>query len=835
MYYLCLQNIQTMSIKITDQLQLAYDFVQYTGEHIFLTGKAGTGKTTFLKTLKEKSPKRMVIVAPTGVAAINAGGVTIHSFFQISFGPQLPSQNNLAEAKKFNREKINIIRSLDLLVIDEISMVRADLLDAIDGVLRKFRNKNKPFGGVQVLMIGDLQQLSPVVKDNEWSLLQMHYDTMYFFSSKALRQTTFVSIELTHVFRQQDHAFISLLNKVRENRLDQDTLETLNKRHNPSFNPSTEEGYITLCTHNIQAQKINESKLQELKGKAIGFKASIEGSFPEYAYPTDFELTLKEAAQVMFVKNDLSEDKQFYNGKIGKITRIENDKVFVHCPGESAEIAVIPLQWENIKYTLDTTTNEISERIEGKFVQYPLKLAWAITIHKSQGLTFERAIIDAEASFAHGQVYVALSRCKTLEGIVLKTKISSRSIINDTTINGFTQQIEEKQPDNHSLTSCKQAYQLDLLCDLFQLHRIRYLLQTLTTVAEENKATLPEHSINYFTKLQETFQRESFSISLKFQTQIKELSVLETDLENNQTLQERVKKAADYFSQKLQINIIESLSKADLDIDNKAVRKQIQETVQKVETETSIKIACMNSCKTGFMVKAYLTARANAVLEKEKTSKPRKNKEIQSAEIPHPQLYNILRAWRNAHADELGLPAYHIFSQKVLFELVYYLPTNSKALKEINGMGTKKVSQFGSEILELINEYCLEKGIKKNEIPLQKEDETTSLKPNTKIDSKKVTLDLFKSGKKIHEIAQERMLAISTIETHLAHFIGTGEVDISLFLTDDILSKICAYFETAESKSVKTAREVLGEQFNYTELRFALKHMDYLTDTLSST
>jgi len=311
------------------QLELAYDFVQYTGQNIFLTGKAGTGKTTFLRSLKERSPKRMIVVAPTGVAAINAGGVTIHSFFQLSFAPQVGNESEMTKDQRYTKEKINIMRTLDLLVIDEISMVRADILDAIDRTLRRFKNRQKPFGGAQVLMIGDLQQLAPVIKNQEWGLLRREYDTAFFFSSKALKQFPYVSIELTEVFRQQDETFISLLNKVRENRLDESALVELNKRHIPDFTPGDEEGFITLCTHNISAHRINDAKLLELPGKKKSFKAEVQGKFPEYSYPTDFELVLKIGAQVMFVKNDSNPEKRFYNGKIGQITSIEDALIFV--------------------------------------------------------------------------------------------------------------------------------------------------------------------------------------------------------------------------------------------------------------------------------------------------------------------------------------------------------------------------------------------------------------------------------------------------------------------------------------------------------------------------
>lgn len=373
-----------------EQLDLALSFVQFTNKNIFLTGKAGTGKTTFLHNLKKSSQKRMAVVAPTGVAAINAGGVTIHSFFQLPFGPYIPG-NKSQPFKRFNRDKINLIRSLDLLVIDEISMVRADTLDGIDEVLRRYRDHSKPFGGVQLLMIGDLHQLSPVTRDDDWNILKDFYSNLYFFSSRALQKTELINIELKHIYRQADSTFIGLLNDVRNNKITQQVLDQLNKRYLPDFNPGDDEGYITLTTHNKTAQEINEQKLEGITTPSHRFKAVVQGDFPEFSYPTIFELEIKPGAQVMFVKNDPSRERIFYNGKIGRIQKIVNEVIYVKCPGESNEIAVEPLEWENIRYELNPDTKEVEEKKAGSFTQYPLKLAWAITIHKSQGLTFEKS------------------------------------------------------------------------------------------------------------------------------------------------------------------------------------------------------------------------------------------------------------------------------------------------------------------------------------------------------------------------------------------------------------------------------------------------------------
>ncbi|GHU67339.1 helicase [Bacteroidia bacterium] len=692
-------------------LELAANYVQFTGQHIFLTGKAGTGKTTFLHRLRENATKRMIVVAPTGVAAINAHGVTIHSFFQLSFGPQIGFDRMKPEQMRFSKEKINIIRSLDLLVIDEISMVRADLLDAIDWVLRRFRTKSKAFGGVQLLMIGDLQQLAPVVKDEERELLNQHYDTPYFFSSKAFRETSFVSIELTHVFRQQDDHFIEILNKVRENRLDVPALDALNQRYIPDFQPEEKDGYITLCTHNAQAARINESKLQALSGKEFHFTAKVVGSFPEYSYPTDFELILKENAQVMFVKNDTSPEKRFYNGKIGKITRIEDDLIYVLCSNEAEEIVVTPMLWENVKYELDTQTDAIREAVEGSFEQYPLKLAWAITIHKSQGLTFERAVIDAQSSFAHGQVYVALSRCKTLEGMVLRTPIRHRSIINDSTVSSFTQRIEQNQPDSVQLQSASIAYQHELLKELFTFTVFRNRILYLEKMASEHASILPKPTLDLLRHLFAPVQTEIIQVSENFQSHITRFLSEEADVEKNGALQERICSAAGYFVQKIQACISEKLVQVDSDIDNKTIKKQLNDGINRLDEDACIKIHCLQACSQGFRLIPFLQAKAVAAIEKEKPKETRKPLAIDSENIEHPELFNRLRSWRTSQANELNVPAYGVFSQRALYELIHYLPDDKKSLLKINGIGEKKYQQFGMEILTIIREYCEEKNL----------------------------------------------------------------------------------------------------------------------------
>ena len=438
------------------ELRHAWDFVEHTGISIFLTGKAGTGKTTFLRTLKEKSSKRSVIVAPTGVAAINAGGMTIHSFFQLPLSPFVP-EASIKNRFDYSKEKRKIMRTLDLLIIDEISMVRSDVLDAIDSVLRRFREHDKPFGGVQLLMIGDLQQLTPVVTPEEERLLQRYYDTPYFFGSKALRSINYVTIELMHVYRQQDDRFITLLNNIREGRVSETDLLKLNERYDPKFEPEVGSDYIRLTTHNRMAESYNDDQLRNLPSKACTFTAEVDGNFPEYNYPADFRLTLKRGAQVMFIRND--NNGRYYNGRIGHVTYLDNEKIQVLCPGDELEIEVQQETWENTKYTLNEKTRQIEAEVQGTFKQYPLRLAWAITIHKSQGLTFGHAIIDAQSSFAAGQVYVALSRCKTLEGLVLASPISSSAIINDSQVTNYiSHQTEEAAKSIKALPVLKEVF-----------------------------------------------------------------------------------------------------------------------------------------------------------------------------------------------------------------------------------------------------------------------------------------------------------------------------------------------------------------------------------------
>nr|WP_314518289.1 helix-turn-helix domain-containing protein [uncultured Prevotella sp.] len=606
------------------ELRHAWDFVEHTGISIFLTGKAGTGKTTFLRTLKEKSSKRSIIVAPTGVAAINAGGMTIHSFFQLPLSPFVP-EANFKNRFDYSKEKRKIIRTLDLLIIDEISMVRSDVLDAIDSVLRRFREHEKPFGGVQLLMIGDLQQLTPVVTPEDEVILQRYYDTSYFFGSKALRSISYVTIELTHVYRQQDEEFITLLNNIREGKVSETDLKKLNERFNPNFEPEVGSDYIRLTTHNKMAESYNEEQLHNLPSKACTFTAEADGNFPEYNYPADFKLTLKRGAQVMFIRND--NNGRYYNGRIGHVTHIDNEKILVLCPGDDKEIEVQQETWENTKYSLNEKTKQIEAEVQGTFKQYPLRLAWAITIHKSQGLTFEHAIIDAQSSFAAGQVYVALSRCKTLEGLILASPISSSAIINDNQVmNYISHQTEEAEKSIAALPTLKAEYYRQLLLELFSFTDLKACEDALYRVLTEYFYKYPKIITLHKMAIIDLDER-IMSISSKWKGIICNMT---TDQLHEDDFLQRVKKGALYFHSQLTeiFSHLLDMTKG-VQSNNKIAYKRFDNNYADLRQTYVVKHELLESIiEKGFSINGYLAAKQEAILNSlnEKTGRNRKNK-----------------------------------------------------------------------------------------------------------------------------------------------------------------------------------------------------------------
>ncbi|HLY68326.1 MAG TPA: helix-turn-helix domain-containing protein [Puia sp.] len=568
--------------------QMAVQFVNQTNKHIFLTGKAGTGKTTFLKYIKENSFKKTAVVAPTGVAAINAGGVTMHSFFQLPFGPFVPSQtnewnspvtnrHNLFKNIRFNHNKRELLRELELLIIDEISMVRADMLDAVDTILRHFRQQPLlPFGGLQVLYIGDLFQLPPVVNNDEWEkILKIHYSSPFFFDALVVKESPPVLIELKKIYRQNEAGFISILNNIRDKKTTVRDLEQLHQHYNPGFHPPENDHYITLTTHNTKAHEINQQKLRKLTGKLFEFKGELTGDFNEKSLPAAMLLQLKVGSQIMFIKNDKGEFRRYYNGKIGTISKIETDKIFVQFPGPKNEMEIEKETWKNVRYNYNSEKDFVDEEELGTFKQYPICLAWAITIHKSQGLTFEKAIIDAGDSFAPGQVYVALSRLISLEGLVLRSRIHPQSITTDERVLAFSKsemaedflELELKREQQIFVSrSMLQSFSMEKSVQRFQEHRDEYEHRT---IPDKGAAFIwAKNQLDNLVQLQ--------GVAVKFTRQLERV-LTNTEQDGYAHLHERINKGFEHFYSTLN-EILASLKKHIRDVSIKPrVKKYVAE------------------------------------------------------------------------------------------------------------------------------------------------------------------------------------------------------------------------------------------------------------------
>ncbi|MBN2486258.1 MAG: helix-turn-helix domain-containing protein [Bacteroidales bacterium] len=489
--------------------ELAARYINNTSRNVFLTGKAGTGKTTFLRNINQYTHKNTIVAAPTGIAAINAGGITLHSLFQLPFGAFVPgaaqfnknitfqvnTPKSLIESFQMNNNKRNLLRELELLIIDEVSMLRADLLDAIDTILRFVRRKKElPFGGVQLLFIGDLQQLPPVVNDEEWSLLSGYYAGIYFYNAWSLRQAPPLYIELETIYRQHDHVFINLLNNLRENKITTENINLLNSHFKPGFKAEGNEGHIHLTTHNRLADETNHQSLRKLKGRSFFYDAIIEDDFSEYLYPVEYTLELKEGAQVMFIKNDYSGAGRYFNGKIGTVSSLGDGEIVVSFSDGTQPATVDRYVWENKKYTLNPATNEIEEKIAGRFSHFPLRLAWAITVHKSQGLTFDKAIIDVSRAFAPGQIYVALSRLTSLDGLVLLTPLPSQLPPQDEGLSLFSRQKKELNELQTSLQTDANRYISEAVLNAFDFNNLTSGLKYhISTYDKDESKSIKQH------------------------------------------------------------------------------------------------------------------------------------------------------------------------------------------------------------------------------------------------------------------------------------------------------------------------------------------------------
>ena len=703
-----------------DKLELAWEFINYTNRNVFLTGKAGTGKTSFLKKLKEEKLKNMVVVAPTGVAAINAKGVTIHSFFQLPFGPILPEARLIDfknPARRFSNNKIKIIKSLDLLVIDEVSMVRADVLDGIDKILRSFRNKNKVFGGLQVLLIGDLFQLPPVVKKNEWDLLKDFYSSEFFYSSFSFQESNPIKIELNKVYRQSDQEFITILNEIRNNIISEKSLDKLNERYYKKLGITDYENFIYLTTHNSKAQKINSEKLDLIDSKTFKYEAEIKGNFPESSFPNREVLEFKEGAQVMFIKNDSSEEKRYYNGKIGKIVSLSKSKIVVKCPEDNFTIDVFSEDWDNIKYSIDAETLELKEDKLGTYSQIPLRLAWSITIHKSQGLTFSKAVIDIQDSFAHGQTYVALSRCESLEGLILSNEVRSKQIIIDNNIISFYKDIELSKTEEESLITSKKEFQLDIIFEIFNFYTILYPANKLLEISYQNKSIIGNIYERLIKIKDETTRLLQINNSLK--EQLFKIPLNKELPFKSSLIQERFKKALDYFKKEFESGILENFNSITYSTDNKEFDKKIKKNLSKIEEVINSKIEYFNNINDKINAKDFLEIKRSLLLGPDKKIKHRtttsKKKGLRLKKvgehkmIENNELFEELRELRLKISNENNILPFQIYHQTTLIEICKKLPTTKAQLLRINGIGKVKAEKYGDSILNIIKEYLTRK------------------------------------------------------------------------------------------------------------------------------
>jgi ATP-dependent exoDNAse (exonuclease V), alpha subunit - helicase superfamily I member len=795
--------------------QLAHDFALFTNRSIFLTGKAGTGKTTFLHRLKKETKKQMAVVAPTGVAAINAGGTTMHSFFQLPFTPFIPTpegRKNLIEKMKMQGSRRKVLQELELLVIDEISMVRADVLDSVDTILRHVRYRNnEPFGGVQVIFIGDMFQLSPVASDDEWRLLSRYYTSPYFFHSQVILQQQPVYIELDKIFRQTNGDFIQVLNEVRNDCLSDSSLKLLQSRYNPLFVPPSDDTYITLTTHNYKADQINAEELAKIKGKTYTFDATIEGEYPEKSYPTEKMLELKVGAKVMFLKNDTETPRRFFNGKIGVIESVEEDSVQIKCPDDFEAIELKKAVWENIRYTTNPTTKQIEENELGKFIQYPLRLAWAITIHKSQGLTFDKAVIDAGAAFAPGQVYVALSRCRSLEGMVLLSKINSNSIQNDRQIveherNKLSAEILEQQ-----LNESRNMYRSFILMQFFDFKNAVGQISRLISETTDVQSSFNEETLPYLADLLRQAQG-MMEIASKFQNQL--LGIFEQYPVDEEHLQSRIAAAIDFFNPKMN-NLLETLRQSPAVSDSRSNASDYTDGIKMVFSNIAQKIFLMKGLKHKFTVEDYFILKNTFAMPELNVNAYAKTSSKQKLTTRQPELYRQLMLLRNQLCEPLDLPIYLVAGSQTLNEMSDYLPQNEKDLLQISGFGPAKVEKYGKAFLNVILAYCKENKLSSLMDEKEKRKEKKEKKPVG--ETMRISLAMYKDGKTIDEIAFTRNLNMTTIITHLERYIISGELDINDFITPEKREKALELIRNGtETGSIY---EMLSAFLNYTEVK----------------
>jgi len=738
---------------------IASKLINHTNRHVFLTGKAGTGKTTFLKYIIEHTHKNSIVAAPTGIAAINAGGVTLHSLFQLPFGAFIPSNDRIKEnnittqintpqslikALQMNKSKRSMLKELELLIIDEVSMLRADLLDAIDIVLRYVkRQNNNPFGGVQLLFIGDLYQLPPVVKEEEWDYLAPFYPGIYFFNAKALQHKKPLQIELKEIYRQSDKIFISLLNHLRDNSLMKEDIELLNRHYKPSFQPDEKEGYIYITTHNRKVDEINRQALKELPGKTYCFDAEVNGDFREYLYPVEFRLELKKGAQVMFIKNDYSGEQRYFNGKIGNVSDLSPERIKVSFNDGTPSATVEHYIWENKKYTLNKETNEIEENIKGTFSHYPIKLAWAITVHKSQGLTFQKAIIDVSRAFAPGQIYVALSRLVSLNGLVLTGPIPFSGLEQDEALKGFMKSkegpdvLEEvlKEETHHFIVdTVLKSFNFNSLCNIFNYHVESY--------TKDDKKSMKQKHKNWAVELKTDLVPVK-EVADKFLDQLRNITGARRPGYLS-VLHNRVIAAKDYFEPLL-----------------KSFSERVFNQINKLKKQKKIKTYLneLRDIELLFFKQLQSIYKSEALI----------NSAIHNTEVSKESLLNsTLYKERKNLIQEKGVST---------------LKRNKT--RNVKGAQEKSKKEIGAN-------------------------------------TKEASYNLFQKGKTIKEIASERSLAITTIEGHLAHYVAKGLIDISLFVDESKVRQVIKASQKLETTNLGPIKKYLGDEFTYGDLRFVM-------------
>lgn len=722
--------------------QQAVAFVNHTRQHLFLTGKAGTGKTTFLRYIRSVSYKNMVVAAPTGVAAINAGGVTLHSLFQLPFGSFLPTSESISmsdelvhnavsllQKVRYNTQKRTLLREMELLVIDEVSMVRADLLDAVDLLLRHTRKRlYEPFGGVQVLFIGDLYQLPPVVQDREWNLLGNYYSTPFFFDAHVIRDNPPLCIELEKIYRQEEPGFIRLLNHIRDNAATEEDLEELNQHYRPGFQPPKEENYIVLTTHNYKANAINERELKELPGEMHGFSADTSGEFSEYAFPADKLLHLKEGAQVMFIKNDKGEGKKYYNGKIGIVHSIIGSRIYISFPGEDEPVLLEKEVWRNIRYTYDENLGEILEDELGTFSQFPVRLAWAVTIHKSQGLTFEKAVVDAGESFAPGQVYVALSRLVSMKGLVLHSRITAAGIRTDPRVIRFMSQKPGTEVLVEVLGTARQEYIAHIMMQYFDWNEMMEAFTRNYQEAPARKFSTKEEAALLAAQLLEHIKKQEATAS-RFMGQLQKL-IPQAPADGYRLLHDRVKAAADYFVPALLSEIIEPL------------RAHIRDTRKRAK------------------VKRYM---------------------------------------------------------KTLDDLLYISEKKMQQVKNagVLASGLHEGSDYQT-LLSLVQEQ--------KKMQVGEPEKNTGKQGSGKGETYIITLEMFRQGKTVDEIATERQMAITTIEGHLAKLVESGDIEITEVVEEPKVQVILAAVQEKSGQGAAAVKSILGSSFSWGEIKAVIAH-----------